>query len=179
MRVKTGLVRRARLWAALLATCLQLLATASPADWKVVQESTGNEGATRDVAVSENETRHRLEVRVDSDGTVLASFVLPPGLTRFPEGYCPTFQVDSRRPVNLATWPGGCQVFAQQVQFALGMVRDKRVASPVLIQLMNGIVAAVRYRQEYAGYGEATFSLQGSKQALTAAMGRNVTVTAR
>ena len=165
--------------AAWLGTCLHLVAPVSLADWEVLEVPKENGGAARNVAVSENETRHRLEVLMDNEGTVLASFLLPPGLARFPDGYCPTFQVDTRRPLNLATWPSGCQILGRRVQFALGTVKDKQVTSPVLIQLMNGIVAVVRYRLEYAGYGEAAFSLQGSKQALAGAIGQNVRVSAR
>lgn len=161
----------------LLLAYLSLLPQTGLADWRVLQAPGADGTAGRKAAVSENETRHRLEVFVDGQGEVYGSFLLPPGLDRFPEDACPTFQVDRRRPINLATRPDGCRILARRVRFALGTVKDARVASPILVQLMYGNVAFIRYRLEHVGYGEAAFGLQGSKQALLEAIGPGVTVS--
>ena len=161
----------------LLAACINLIPGALLADWRVLQAPGVDGTADRKAAVSENETRHRLEVFVDGQGKVHASFLLPPGLDRFPDDGCPTFQVDRRRPINLAMRPDGCRIFGRRLRFALGTVKDARVASPILVQLMNGNVAFIRYRLEHVGYGEAAFSLEGSKQALLEAIGPGVTVS--
>jgi len=131
------------------------------------------------MALTQTADGHRLEVFRGEQGAVYGDLVLPPGLQRFSETLCPTFQVDKRRPKSLDEDREGCQLDGQRARFPLGTVEEARIVSPILVQLMYGSTVVFRYQLQHVGYAEATFSLQGSRQALAEAIGPEVTVSAR
>jgi hypothetical protein len=159
--------------------CLGLLSSATLADWSVLEVPGAPDGPATKIALTESADGHRLEVFLGEQGAVYAYLVLPPGLQRFSEALCPTFQVDKRRSKSLHAYREGCDLDVQRARFPLGTVEEARIASPILAQLMYGDTVVFRYQLQHVGYAEATFSLQGSKQALAEAIGPEVTVSAQ
>jgi hypothetical protein len=159
--------------------CLALLSSATLADWSALEVPGTPERPATKMALTQSADGHRLEVFLEEQGTVYADLVLPPGLQRFSEALCPTFQVDKRRPKSLHAYREGCQLDGRRARFPLGTVEQARIVSPILVQLMYGNTVVFRYQLQHVGYARATFSLQGSKQALAEALGPEVTVSAR
>lgn len=166
--------RRAGPW-----LCLGLLSSATLADWSVLQVPGNPERPATRMALAQTADGHRLEVFLGEHGAVYGEFVLPPGLQRFSEALCPTFQVDKRHPRSLQAYREGCEPDGQRARFRLGTVEEGHIVSPILVQLMYGNTVVFRYQLQHVGYDEATFSLQHSKQALAEVIGPKVTVSAR
>ncbi len=158
-----------------------LLLTIQPwpllADWRVLAEADQSGALTRRLATVDSDKGERLAIFKDAEQRVYGTFRLREGLQVLVAGQCPTFRVDKRRPLALSgADQQNCVGTAGEVTFHLGTVKEGRIASPVLLQLMNGNTASFRYRLEHVGYAEAAFDLQRSKQALAEVIGPDVEV---
>ncbi len=142
------------------------------AQWASVPSSGG---AGSDATVR-NASGEEVRIWMDGDRRLRAAFTLAPGLARLDPAGCPTFQVDERTPQDLSRPAHACSVSGARVEVVLAQAEGDRVESPTLLALMNGGSLTVRYRLAHAGYGASRFSLKGSKQALTAAVGEGLSV---
>lgn len=149
------------------------------AAWTISIEDGGTGDQARTVAVVQAGSGARLEVFRDGKQVIHAALILGEGFDVFAEDICPTLAIDQRRPVNMSSADNPCRVSGHRVRFAIGPVQESTITSPLLLQLMNGKTAVLRYQLRNGGYGEAAFSLQRSKQALVEAIGPGVTVLAR
>lgn len=164
----------------LLCLCLvSLVPLPTSAAWTISMEHGGTEAQPRKVAVVQAGSGERLEVFRDGKQVVHAALVLGEGFDVFAADICPTLAIDQRRPVSISSVDRPCRVSGHRLQFAVGPVQDGTITSPLLLQLMNGSTAVLRYRLRDTGYGEAAFSLQRSKQALVEVLGPEVRVLAR
>ncbi len=148
------------------------------ADWRVLLREDESGELTQRVAVVDSPGGERLEVYRDAKQGLYGAFKLGNGLVTLAQAACPTFRVDQRRPVRLGA-QGECNVSADQVEFFLGEVNGRQIASPILLQLMNGNTAFFRYQLNRVGYAETAFGLQRSKQALVEVIGTGVKVVWR
>jgi hypothetical protein len=161
--------------------CLAALlgvALASPAalsQWVSARDE-GQEGPGP-MAWVRNEDGARLRIWVDAESQVHAAFTLPRGLLALDPAGCPSLQVDQLPMQDLAAPEHECSVENARAKVVLARASDGHVDSPTLLNLMNGTRLTVRYRLIRGGYGTADFSLRGSKQALTDALGEEVQVT--
>ncbi len=147
------------------------------ADWRVLAREDQRGELTRRVAIVDSSDGERLAIFRDPEQRVYGTFKLREGLEILVRNQCPTFRVDKRRPMVLSGVDDQpCAGTGGQVQFYLGKIEEGRIASPVLLQLMNGNTARLRYRLEHVGYAEAAFDLQRSKQALGEIIGAEVDV---
>ena len=164
----------ARLLGVLL-LCVQ--ASAALADWRVLVEEDQTGELTQRRAIVDSRGGERLAIYKDHQQSVHGIFKLRQGLESLVSNQCPTFRVDKRSPLLLSgVEEQSCEGSAGEVKFYLGSVQEGRIASPVLLQLMNGNTAWLRYRLEHVGYAEAAFDLQRSKQALADIIGPDVAV---
>ena len=172
-----SLANHARLFGLLLLATQPLVAFG---DWRVLAQEDQTGDLTQRLAVVDSPGGERLAIFRDTEQGVYGKFKLREGLETLVPTLCPTFRVDKRRPLVLS---GGedqpCKSAPNEVQFFLGTVKDGRIASPVLLQLMNGNTASFRYQLEHVGYAEAAFGLQRSKQALAEIIGADVEVVWR
>lgn len=162
-------------WLGLVAAGLALASPATLAEWRTASDE-GQEGA-RPMAWVRNEDGARLRIWVDAEAQVRAAFRLPPGLLALDPSGCPTLHVDQLAVEDLSAPDHACAVEHAQAKVVLARARDGQVHSPTLLHLMNGTRLTVRYRLIRGGYGAADFSLSGSKQALTDALGEGISVT--
>ncbi len=147
------------------------------ADWRVLAEADQSGALTRRLATVDSDKGERLAIFKDAEQRVYGTFRLREGLQVLVADQCPTFRVDKRRPLALSgADQQNCLSTAGEVTFHLGTVKEGRIASPVLLQLMNGNTASFRYRLEHVGYAEAAFDWQRSKQALAEVIGPDVEV---
>ena len=161
---------------------LALVLAAAPAVWAepwAFRSVAGEGGALRQAYVG-NASGQDLEISRDPAGTVRGALRLGPGLKSLAPDACPTFQVDEAPAVSLARTASPCVAGAGEALFVLGEIRDDRLRSGLVTQLMNGREVVLRYRlADGAGYGAARFPLTRSKQALAEALGGGVRVTHR
>ena len=162
-------------WLGVLLLCMQPLP--APADWRVLVEEDQTGELTQRRAIVESRGGERLAIYKDDQQGVYGIFKLREGLERLVPKQCPTFRVDKRLPMVLSgVADQSCEGSVSEVRFYLGTIQEGRIASPVLLQLMNGNTAWLSYRLEHVGYAEAAFDLQRSKQALLDIIGSDVTV---
>jgi hypothetical protein len=81
---------------------------------------------------------------------------------------CPTYRIDEGEPKRVSFGSERCRVQPKQTEFSLGMsgLADNRD----LRRIMNGRNIIFRYRMRRGNYRETTFTLRGSKYAVTTAM---------
>ena len=159
----------------MLLLCVQPSATV--AEWRVLVEEDQTGELTQRRAIVDSRGGERLAIYKDDQQRVHGIFILRQGLESLVSKQCPTFRVDKRRPLVLSgVEEQSCEGSASEVKFYLGSVQEGRIASPVLLQLMNGNTAWLRYRLKHVGYAEAAFDLQRSKQALADIIGPDVAV---
>lgn len=156
---------------ALLAVAL--IAPGAAAQWTAGPSAAGGPGSD---ATVRNDGGEEVRIWVDVDRNLRASFQLSSGLASLDPAGCPTFQIDDKPPEDLSREAHECAVDGPRAELVLARARDGEVVSPTLLSLMNGSNLTVRYRLAHAGYGASRFSLRGSKQALTAALGDGLTV---
>lgn len=165
------------MWKRYLAALLALTAfTAQPAsgEWQAMEIT--RDGVPQKFALVENAEGYRLEIHKDPEQQVHGTFILRPGFDEFSEHRCPTFKADRRAPVNLAESGKPCKSAGDRAEFNLGRVEDKRIQSPLLVQLMNGSRLELIFPLHNVGYQTTSFPLRGSKQALLEVLGRGVKV---
>ena len=167
-----------RVRTATLAALLALTPLPLAAQWEVELEPPHDGRPGGKVAVGRNSAGDTLQVRRTADGTIEAVLVLRPGLSPLADG-CPSYRVDTEKPRALVTDGEMCRTAGRSVTFLLGRVRDERVDSASLLEMMNGSRMRFVYHVRSAGYEEAAFSLAGSKQAITDVIGGNIVVNGR
>ncbi|NIR30569.1 MAG: hypothetical protein GWN84_14915 [Gammaproteobacteria bacterium] len=155
-------------------------ASSAAAQWQIVQDARVGAARTVDVAYVENDQGDVLQVYRDPNGTIRGTLAIGGGFERLATEFCPSYRVDERPPGKLRSEEGECRIEPQRAHFALGEVRRGRVRSSLLIELMNGSRVVFRYRlAPPLGYQESTFTLSGSRGALQAALGPNLSVVPR
>ena len=149
------------------------------AEWTVETHSSDeNTGITVPVAYTKNQDGYSLEIYQDSVNAVRGRFTLP-GLLRFMDKSCPTYQIDRNVPVNRSINEALCLSGGNWAEFILGYNTNQHITSPSLLSIMNGITITVRFKLENGDYRDTTFSLDGSKRAMITIFGGDVTVSAR
>ena len=153
--------------AGILIAAVLLFQTAA-AQWRVGQESPTGSTKRIDVAVVENESGHRLRIFSDDARNVHGIFEIGGGFDTIDPGVCPTYRVDKREPQRVAFGEGRCQILPKQAEFTLGRTYEGR--NERLRRIMNGSNIVFRYRLGRGNYRETSFTLRGSKFALTTAV---------
>jgi hypothetical protein len=163
----------------LLALLILPVARNAPAEWRVVEHREAGTGAETTIAATTNPDGYTLEMYRDAGGAIRGRFTLYPGLTRLYKGSCPTFQIDRGPAVNRSVNNAPCLGAEQWAEFVLGYVADKQIVSPRLLSFLNGNSITFRFRLASGNYRDTQFSLLGSKRSMTAAIGSDITVSAR
>ena len=167
----------ATLRAAILFLCVLLVNSVSAAEWNIISHSDTDSNITTSVAIIENESGYTLEIYKDSVDAVRARFTLAKGLIRFPDNFCPTFQIDSGQPKTRSINDAPCLSDRTWAEFILGFVENGRISSSAITGLMNGVGLRFRFLLENGDYRETLFSLRGSKRAMSTAIGVNISVS--
>jgi len=155
---------------------LLVLPGAAAAQWDIVEEPVpGGGGAPVRVAKVENDSGHVLRIYLD-EGAVVGVFALREGFDRLAAESCPTYRVDDREPVPLASLDGGCRIDGKSARFVLGREHEGTIRSEPLHRLMNGTAIVFRYRMAALGYRQTEFSLNRSKYAVRGAVGRDIDI---
>lgn len=144
------------------------------AEWTVVTNTDGELQTL--VATTTNADGYTLEIYKDSVNAIRSRFTLSTGLLSFYERSCPTFQIDKGAAQNLSVNNASCLGGDTWAEYILGYVTNNKVESSTLLGLMNGIQIYYRFRLANGDYRQIDFSLQGSKRALTQAIGEQVLV---
>jgi hypothetical protein len=166
---------RPRLAAALLALVVAGPVAPLEAAWDAREASRA--GAPVREAFVANDAGQELRVYRDAAGRIHGLLALGPGLLRL--GGCPTLQVDDAPPAALGQSATPCTAEGPGADFTLGRIEAGRLRSGLVLQLMRGREAVLRYPLRGAGYGEARFPLTRSLQALQQALGAGVEVVPR
>ena len=162
----------------LFLTCFAFFSTNTlAAEWNIITHNDMDSNTVTSVAIIKNESDHTLEIYRDSVDAVRARFTLNQGLIRFPDSFCPTFQIDSSPPTNRSLNDALCLSGATWAEFILGYVVDGQINSGAVAGLMNGVGLNFRFLLENGDYRQTLFSLSGSKRAMSAALGDGVGVT--
>jgi hypothetical protein len=156
-----------RLAAGLLFACA-LHVTPALAQWRVAQETPTGSNFQIDVATIENDSGHKLRLFNDESQNVRAIFTIRNGFDTIDPGVCPTYRVDQREAKRVTFEQDGCRILAKQAEFTLGKVGQGRNSD--LHRIMNGSNIVFRYRLGGGNYRETSFTLRGSKYALTTAI---------
>ena len=145
-----------------------LHATPAFAQWRVAQEAPVGSNLSIDVAVIENDSGHELRLFNDAEQNVRAIFTIRSGFDTIDPGVCPTYRVDQREAKRVTFETDGCRVLPRQAEFTLGKVGQGR--NRELHNIMNGSNIVFRYRLGGGYYRETSFTLRGSKYALSTAV---------
>ena len=156
--------------------CFSSLAftSASAAEWNIITHNDMDSNTSTSVAIIKNESDYTLEIYKDSVDAVRARFTLSRSLIRFPNDFCPTFQIDSGEPKNRSINDAPCLSGEIWAEFILGYVENGQIKSSAVVGLMNGIAIRFRFLLDNGDYRETLFSLRGSKRAMSAALGEGV-----
>ena len=142
-----------------------LLAGPAFGQWRVAKETPAGMGKSINVAMVENESGSSLRLFNDEAQTVRGIFTIRDGFDTIDPEVCPTYRVDNREPMRVTFEEGRCRVLPRQAEFTLGKTGQGR--NRQLHRIMNGDSIAIRYRLAGGNYRETTFTLRGSKYALT------------
>jgi hypothetical protein len=144
-----------------------LLAGPAFAQWRVTQEKPAGIGKSINVAMVENDSGHRLRLFNGEAQNMRGIFTIGDGFDTIDPGVCPTYRVDNREPRRVIFEEGRCRILPKQAEFTLGKTGQGR--NRQLHRIMNGGSIIFRYRLAGGHYRETTFTLRGSKYALTIA----------
>ena len=145
-----------------------LLARPAFGQWRVAQETPAGIGKRINIAIVENDSGSSLRLFNDETQTVRGIFTIRDGFDTIDADVCPTYRVDNREPRRVSFEEGRCRVLPRQAVFTLGKTGQGR--NRQLHRIMNGDSIAIRYRLAGGNYRETTFTLRGSKYALTTAV---------
>lgn len=161
-----------------LFVCPLLLLFSCPtlADWEIVTHTNIDNNLQTTIAHTENSEGYSLEIYRDGNGAVRSRFSMNNNINRLDGETCPTYQVDKRPIQNRSINDAPCIASEKWSEFVLGYIIEKKVTSTLLHNIMNGNRITYRFAIEPYGYTETTFSLIGSKRALTEALGSDVAV---
>lgn len=163
------------LWLAVL-----LLLSGTPVnanEWNIITHNDMDSNTTTSIAIIENDKGYTLEIYKDSVGAIRARFTLTQNLVRWPDDFCPTFQIDNGPARNRSINDAPCLSANTWAEFVLGYESNGHVSSRAIVGLMNGVNISFRYLLDRGYYHETRFSLRGSKRAMSAALGAGVTVS--
>ena len=146
-------------------------------EWRLESSVEAPPGASQHIAVVSSESADHLRVFQDRFNTVYLSIRLRPGFERLDTTQCPSIEVLGANAMRAAS-AKACQIDAGGARLRLGQISDNRVRSRTLDALMRGHSIVLRMRLRDFGYRDATFTLKGSKQALTQMLGTEVQVVA-
>jgi len=153
------------------------MAATAAAEWNIITHNDLDTNTTTSIAIIKNDSGHTLEIYKDSVEAVRARFTLNQELIRFPDNFCPTFQIDNGKPTNRSLNDAPCLSGRTWAEFILGYIENTQIRSPAIAGLMNGVGLRFRFLLENGDYRETLFSLRGSKRAMSAALGTSVSVT--
>jgi hypothetical protein len=145
-----------------------LIARPAVAQWRVGQATSPGTEERIDVAIVENDSGHSLRLFGDDTQNVRATFTIRGGFDTMDPGVCPTYRVDQRAPVRVTFEEERCRILPKQAEFTLGKTGQGN--NRKLHRIMNGDSIVFRYRLGGGNYRETTFTLRGSKYALTTAV---------
>jgi hypothetical protein len=151
---------------------LFVVAAALPvrAEWSTRERAPGDGPGTTPIALT-SQTSANAEVSLAADDTIWLSIILARDAGNGFTAACPTVQVDRRLPLLFPPVGHGCVVTPHKAAVRIGQRTDRDVRSPMVYNLVNGTVLAVRYQSREERYIELTFPLSRSKQAVKAALG--------
>jgi len=158
--------------------CLIFSPSTFAAEWNVSTHQDENVEKVTSVAYTLNESGYTLEIYRDSVNAIRSRFTMTKGLLSLSDKTCPTYQIDRGPPKNRSINDAPCISSNQWAEYIMGYVNNDVIASSLLMALMNGVTITYRFRLASGDYREAKFSLLGSKRAMTAALGDNITVVA-
>ena len=156
--------------------CVYLLATSSVLAWDVRERISDDPLGVGPIATLTNGSGDSVEIYRDNNDFVYVVLKLNEGFTSFGISSCATFQIDKRRPVHHYDVGASCTVKSKTMTIFLGDIVDDRVISLPLHRFINGNNVSFRYITSTGEYRQSVFSLSRSKQALSQAIGLNVTV---
>jgi len=161
-----------------VATLLSLALATLPASaqWRTVTRQDGDASSARVFAYTVNDQGYKLEIYRDTVDAVRSRLSLAPGLIQFANKACPTYQVDRGTGRNRSMHEAPCIWNRSWSEFILGQVGSGRVESTALLALMDGVYVSYRFRLEDGDYRETRFTLQGSRSAITSAIGKDIAV---
>ena len=142
-----------------------LLAGPVLAQWRVAQGTPAGIGKRINIAIVENDSGSSLRFFNDETQTVRGIFRIRDGFDTIDPRVCPTYRVDNRELRRVTFEEGRCRILRRQAEFTLGKTGQGR--NRQLHRIMNGDSIAIRYRLAGGNYRETTFTLRGSKYALT------------
>lgn len=145
------------------------------AQWEVITESLPDSDGEIPVAIVRNDDGHSLKIYEAQDGTVRGIFSIGNSYEALAAQTCPTYFVDDHKPEGVRFGEARCRLEPNAAYFTLGEDRGDTIRSASLQRLMNGTDIHFLYHVNNMGYRESSFSLSRSKQALTTAVGSNVT----
>lgn len=148
------------------------------AEWQVVTHTDTDNNISTEVAYSVNDDGYSTEIYKDSKGVVRLRFSMNKNHHRLDAGNCPTYQVDRLEPRNRSINDAACIGHKKWAEYILGYVIDNEINSDLLRNIMRGNNIQYRFRLQNAGYAETTFSLTGSSNALTRALGEHLKIVA-
>jgi len=138
------------------------------AQWRVTQDTPAGVDNRIDVAIIANDSGHQLRLYNDEAQNVRGIFTIRDGFDTIDPAVCPTYSVDEREPKRVTFEGEHCHILPRQTEFTLG--KSGLVANRDLRRIMNGSNIVFRYRMQRGNYRETTFTLRGSKYAVTTAM---------
>ncbi|MCK5363486.1 MAG: hypothetical protein KAR22_10980 [Gammaproteobacteria bacterium] len=142
-----------------------LLAEPAFAQWRVMQDTPAGTIKRIDVAIIENDSGHNLRLFNDETNNVRAIFTIRNGFDTIDPGVCPTYRVDERESKRVTFEADRCRILPKQAEFTLG--KSGQGNNRELRRIMNGSNIIFRYRLGGGNYRETSFTLRGSKFALT------------
>jgi len=160
--------------------CIALAAVSTPvsAQWSTIAHKYGSNGSSGTlVAYTINQEGYSLEIYIDNVKAVRGRFSLPEGMLAFPDKYCPSYQIDRGNPVNRSMNDAPCISTSQWVEYIIGHADEKKLSSSTLLALMNGNSITFLFELSNNDYRQTSFSLLGSKRAMTAAFGEKVSIS--
>ena len=165
-------------WRTLFLCYLAFVSSATnAAEWNIIMHNDMDSNIVTSVAIIKNANGYTLEIYKDSVDAVRARFTLNRNLIRFPDNFCPTFQIDKGEPKNRSVNDAPCLSGDTWAEFILGYVKNGDINSSAIVGLMNGVGLRFRFMLENGDYHETLVSLRGSKRAMSAALGDGVSVT--
>ncbi|MEJ2762123.1 MAG: hypothetical protein P8126_11530 [Gammaproteobacteria bacterium] len=173
-----GRGRRGAVGWVLLAVALALPLKAR-CEWLAVMRNNVSRFGETKVAYTRNNDGYSLEIYRDASNTVYGRFILPGHLLILADDNCPTYQIDRGFPVNQSLNDTPCLMRSNWADFTLGYVNNNHIASSSLLAIMNGISIVFRFKLENGDYRRTEFSLQGSKRAMSSALGEDISIGPR
>ena len=155
----------------LLSLALLFASANAMAQWQIVSNDRPPPARLAQVANGDGD---RLQVFRDASDNVRLRFRLHPGFDQLTG--CPTFQVTGKPPVHQSSDGSPCTNGDTWADFGLGRINDGQLNSLTLHRIMNGEEITLRYTLKNHRYGEARFTLKGSKQAVMDAIGQRIGV---